>query len=327
LPKTPTQIVNTHTFFPPIHPLHSNNFTDKAAFLSQYTVSSPIHLSRLQIKDFHAMNTQLQIVTFIALTIIGYFAYPSVAKHLTDRNLLQSNDGWTMPVDTETDEVAKRYPYPDILSLEEIMGDWMAIPTQYLPSEITVTDNTSLAVDGTDEIRSLRKGTRLAPIEQLPDGNLKARLGQETDDDSVTGTVAIDATNTKHLLTRRYHEGVANMIAQIHDTRENERRRLSTMDKLSNQQLQELTGSAPPGTEAEKQAYIEIAKQNVNNGGLTGVTSDMITDWRWIGYEEFADTGYWAVAAIYPQKTHFGTFDAQAVAYIRDGRVAHWKSY
>jgi len=273
------------------------------------------------------MSTHIQIATLIVLAILGYILYPMVARQLEERNLLIPDDGWTMPVDRETDEVAKRFPYPEILSLGEITGDWQDIPHQYMPEEISVTSDTTMILDNGGETLALPSGATLIPLGQLADGSLEVRHHPAGDGDGVTGIVELEATDIVELMTARYREGVANIIARIHGIRETERQRLATVGELSDQQLEERTGTPPPQTQQDKQAYINIAKENVAEGNLDGITTDMIKEWRWVGYEEVDGTGYWAVAAIYPQKTHFGTFETQAIAYIRNNQVAQWSRY
>jgi hypothetical protein len=299
-----------------------------------------------------AMRTFFQFIVIVALAVLGWFLYPLVANYLRQQDLLApaapkrppepvpvaaaAPDPAPAPAPAPTpapapaptptpappapgsEDLASRIPMPRIAALEEITGNWQAVPQRAFPKLIAIQEDVSFAMEGGNSMK-LSAGRELHPLELAADGTLTVapREGSE-----LRATIAVDKTDFKERVTKRYEEGVERIRLAVEERREAERRRMATEASASDERKAE--AGEIPRSSSDQERYLELMRASVAGGELQGVTSDKVRAWRWFGYEEIDGTGYWTGSAMVATETYFGEFETEAKALIRNGRVERW---
>ncbi len=279
----------------------------------------------------------------VLLGVAGYFLYPAIANTLRDRGMLPPLpvvEAEPEPVEAPEpepvpepevvveeappdpgsieEEIAQRFPYPNIRSLDEITQNWTRIPENAMPGWVETRESVSFDLGGGNTMR-LTAGRDVAPIELDADGNLIVAPTPGTDS---RGTIEVGQTDLRERVTTRYEEGVARIRARVDENREAERARLSMVEQASPEDFA-AAGAAPDESNGAN-SYIEIMRRSVEAGALPGYSTTQIRDWRFIGFERVDGVGYWTGVAVVPRQTYFGEFDAEFKALMRDNQVVRW---
>lgn len=303
------------------------------------------------------MKSLFQFAVILALVVLGWFIYPTIEEFLRSQDLLpaaEADTGKEPPEETgeveetpaepepvavtppapqpepepepepapapavDDDKIAALIPMPTIPSLEDITSDWTDVPEKAFPPKITTKDDIDFTLAGDNRMK-LSAGRELIPVDVNLDGQLVVTPRRGS---ALKASVPMEKTNFKELVTQRYEEGVARILADVERRREEERQRLTVAATVP--ETRKAEAGEVPKTQSDEERYIALMKASLAAGELEGVTPSQVKAWRWLGYEERDGTGYWTGAAVVTKSTYFGDFETEARALIRHGKVEKW---
>lgn len=286
------------------------------------------------------------ILYVVVLFAIGYAIYPSLSNHLgwNGKNVSSTSHEAADPTDNEvstsvaettdssinqpappvqesstaeTTLIEQRFPYPKVKSLEEITRNWTTVPENALPKKVTLKQDlkfqlgTAGSVTMPSESDVYAVGTNISKqvrVTMTPGSKYEA-LVQMAD------------TDLKERVTEMYEIGVERIRARVDAQRESERSRVASAATITEAEKAEVR---QPSTTASNDE-VDIMKASVASGELEGLSPSDITAYRMLGFEKAGQTVFQVGAAVYAVKTMFGTFQTEAKAFIRDGRVIRWE--
>lgn len=289
------------------------------------------------------------ILFFVVLLLLGYAIYPSLSEYLgwdkktdssTPAEIADTSDDEQDASSTVTDttpdrpnrpippavqssattdstSLEERFPYPMIKSLDEITSNWTAVPERALPSQITLKKDLQFALGTSGSV------TKPADSDVYPvgtNGSLQVRVAMAPGSEN-EALVAMDDTDFKERVTEMYNNGVAGIRARVDAQRDAERTRIAASATIT--EAEKATVSSPTATTSTDE--IEIMKSSIARGELAGLSPSDITTYRKLGFEKDGQTVFQVGAAVYDVKTMFGTFQTEAKAFIREGKVVRWE--
>lgn len=213
-------------------------------------------------------------------------------------------------------------PRPDIKSLEELVGNWHEVPKSAFPEMVVINEPIEVTIERDGKVigsSSYPEGRQLYPI-SLSNGKLQVSASK--DGKGAVGSIDIDATNFKEQVREKYEDWKTRQMNLYAKRQKEEKRRLETItEESSSAQNTDPLGKAP---ERLPDGSIPVMVESIKNGEVTEIKLDRISDWRWIGQEEYGGTTYWVGAVAYLAETIFGEIYAEGKALIRDGKVVKW---
>lgn len=294
------------------------------------------------------MKGFFNLVIIVALGFIGYIAYPAGMDFLRSKNWLPAADAKApantaattvpttpkeVPPANPPPTVAKPAPLPGpvaggpgedqakalgIKSLGEITANWTKVPQKAFPPKITLKADTTFAL-GEGNTMKIASGRDAVPVALAADGVLTISPGEGS---GLRAMLPVDQTDFKERVTARYNEGVQRIKESMAARRDKERERIAAAADTS-EEVKARAGEVPKSA-TDEDRYLALMKASVANGELQGITPDKITTWKWLGYEDVNGTGYWTGVAVFSKSTYFGEFEAEAKAFIRQGKVEKW---
>lgn len=289
------------------------------------------------------------ILFLVVLLALGYAIYPSLSEHLgwdkststsSSEDIVDSSEDDRQSTQTDpapstgspsarpaspdaqtstasdTTALEQRFPYPDIQSLEAITNNWTAVPERALPEQITLKSDLQFQLGTTG---SVTKSAGSTVYTKGTTGNQQVRVAMAPGSENET-LVAMTDTDFKERVTEMYDTGVAKIRARIDAQRESERLRIAAASTITEAEKAQV--SSPSSTSTDE---VEIMKASISRGELAGLSAGDILTYRKLGFEKEGQTVFQVGAAVYEEKTLFGTFQTEAKAFIRDGKVIRWE--
>ncbi len=226
------------------------------------------------------------------------------------------------PVPTPMPEVRKpvvdpnAFVAPVLPSLEERTQNWAVLPKTAFPRPVIMKKDLTL---------SMKMGGNTASTKVKAGGQMVA-VGQDgpnifvapTETSPMRGTVALDDTNLKEILTAGYENWKVLYVASLKKAHEF---KLAAADRAK---------SAPAGNAKaaagndkpvkDKDGTYPLLVASMKSGQVTEIKPDTIKEWS----EPTLEEGIWKVNVKYETMTMFGKFDTEAQAQIKNGVVEKW---
>jgi hypothetical protein len=205
---------------------------------------------------------------------------------------------------------------PVIPSIEEATKNWAALPKSAFPRQVTMKRDLEL---------SMKMGNNTASTKVKAGGSMFA-VGQDganifvspSDTSPMKGSVSLDDTNLKEVLTKGYEVWKVTYVATLKRAHEF---KLAAADRAAN---------APPPTKGAKAGNDKPAKDkdgtypllvsSMKSGQVTEIKPAAIKEWG----EPVLTDGVWTVTVKYETETMFGKFDTEAQAFVKNGAVEKW---
>ncbi|MEO0413737.1 MAG: hypothetical protein AAF226_02155 [Verrucomicrobiota bacterium] len=226
--------------------------------------------------------------------------------------------------DKISDFVAKRYPMPEMLSLEQMTENWTKIPANAYTESVaaTVPVDFDLVIDGNKVgSTSVPPGGALRPLAVKAGQIQVANLANAT----MKKVLQLDQTNFKQLVEEKYNKGVAYYKNRTMQAREKAKAALMADPEL----LASVTGEGGQevATGPQDDPRFAPVKLSLKNGEASSVSLEEATKFRWNGMRKIkGDMAgmYDAVTVNFEVKTIFGKFPAEYMALLKGGKVVAW---
>lgn len=217
------------------------------------------------------------------------------------------------------DEFAEMFPLPEFRPLEEIVGGWKELPASVFPREITAKTNVEMVL-GSAGKSVIPPGTKITALSI--EGSTLTVASNRTS--PVRGSVDIDDTDLKEVLTRVYENFKKRKINYALAQRDQARRKKMAgvlAARAADAAKSNLLGPKP---EVSGNGQVPAMIASINNKDVTEFHVGMIKGWGAVLYDEIDGEPYWTGTVSYDAKTIFGTFPAEAMALMRRGKVEKW---
>lgn len=221
------------------------------------------------------------------------------------------------PTTTDSTSLEQRFPYPKIKSLDEITSNWTAVPARALPQKITLKKDLQFQLGTTGSVTKPADSV-VYTVGTNSSAQVRVLMASDSNNEAL---VAMDDTDFKERVTEMYDKGVAGIRAHVDAQRESERSRIASAATIT--EAEKAAVRTP--TTATSTDEIEIMKSSIASGELAGLSPSDITTYRKLGFEKDGQTVFQIGAAVYDVETMFGTFQTEAKAFIRDGKVIRWE--
>jgi len=230
------------------------------------------------------------------------------------------------PPKTELDRlVEERYPMPEILPLEEIVGHWRQVPPNAFPEEVVSRESIAfeLVVDGqVIGSSNVAPGTPLKPLRLDGDRLTLANAANP----SMNTVIPVDQTDFKERIGARYQAFVDKVRSDV----EARRAQAKAAVEADPSRMALLTGQALPAAaqaDGGSDPRFLPVKQSLRNGEVASVTYDEARHYVWNGSETIRGSlagTYDTVTVHFEVATIFGKFPVELKCLLSGGRVAGW---
>ncbi|MEZ5324431.1 MAG: hypothetical protein R3F19_05160 [Verrucomicrobiales bacterium] len=233
---------------------------------------------------------------------------------------------------------------PEFASIEEIVGNWKAIPATAFPRKTKLKKAVTYQISG--GTGTLTAGTEVVALSSDRTGNLSVAPNETS---SLRGLVAIDDTDFKAVLTDVYKKFQERKLAQFNAAQAEiaaqepeEVNEPGIIDQPSHPDPGMATGANTPmpakpvNLDAATRAivgepplqYVDgtvpLMIRSMESGQVTEIKPEMITYWARIHYEKIDGAHYWVGRVDYTANSIFGIFPTQAKALMQNGKVIKW---
>jgi len=215
----------------------------------------------------------------------------------------------------------ERYPMPDIPTLEEIVGNWRAVPQRAYPDSVVSSESIAydLVVDG-QKIGSstVAPGTPLKPLRL--EGEVLVVSGPVQ-----PVRVSVDKTDFKQRIQKRYDDFVDATEKRVSEQRTRAKRVLEeNPDRLA--ALLDPPKQDRPAVATGDPRFGPV-KQSLANGGVDSARLEEAQSFHWNGTETVGGVHggtYETVTVKFAIETIFGVFPVDYKCLLRGGRVVAW---
>jgi hypothetical protein len=242
---------------------------------------------------------------------------------------------------TETlDPIALKYPMPDFKPLEEYVDNWKKVPASAFPREITLKAK-AIFIIGDNVGESTRKAGSKNIALSIINGQLVITPHKSS---ILRAKVAIEDTNYKQVLNGEYEKYQERKRREVQAQRERARAiaasesretfpqtsgpstsvTVATASKLPKTVLSEYENKIGKMPVRDAQGRVALMVQSIEQGEVTEMNLNEISHWGPIRYELVDRQPYWTGTVNYKTNSLFGTFDTEAMALIRNGKVDAW---
>ena len=236
---------------------------------------------------------------------------------------------------------------PKFAPIDEIVGNWNAIPKSAFPRKIKLLAPVTYKIAG--GTGSLASGADVVALSSSEDGLLTVAPNESS---ALRGEVAIDKTNFKTVMTEVYDKFKQRKLAQFEAAQaelaatEPEQTydpgAPAINDKPYDPSPTMATGdntpmpAKPANIDAKTRAIIgqppvqyvsgtvPVMVRSMESGQVKEIKPGMITYWGRMHYESIHGEPYWVGRVDYTASSIFGIFPTQAKALIRQNKVIKW---
>lgn len=311
------------------------------------------------------MKRFIWLLVLVAVGYAAWKHYPEIeqrARELTGDVMLASDQAETAPL-TETSPVSKessatraaspaeqktdppngasrskaatpkeeaddpRFPFPTFKPLEEVVGNWKAIPRSAFPRQVTLKKDLdfTLVARGQGSAR-FNAGARVYALSAEADTLVLA----PSSDSPMRAKAQIDDTDLKQVLATVYEQFKEKKRAEVRRHREeavagSKSLRASLATKQPPPAVLQRIGPQPPQQPDGKVPLMvaSLTERRRQKKDAEPALED-ITAWKGVSYREINGEPYWCGALTYTTRTIFGEFPTEAHALIRHGKVVQW---
>ncbi|MCB1065478.1 MAG: hypothetical protein KDN20_21495 [Verrucomicrobiae bacterium] len=221
--------------------------------------------------------------------------------------------------------VGERYPMPQIIPLSQIVGNWSNIPQRAFPDQVEIQDRVPFSLrDSSGKVIGASvaaPGTLVKPIRLQGSTLIVASMANN----SMQSEIAVDKTDLKKQIEKRYNDFVLNMTNRIRQQREKAKQALLAKPET----LAALTGGSGGGTFDESgDPRFAPVKASLASGMIKAFNLEEAVGFRWNGSEKI-NGDVWkgtfdTVTVKYEARTIFGVFPGEAKCLLQSGRVVGW---
>ena len=248
------------------------------------------------------------------------------------------------PIPDATRQSRPKAKPPEFAPIDEIVGNWKAIPATAFPRKITLKKAVTYQITG--GTGTLAVGTEVAALSSDGLGNLTIAPNERS---ALRGNVAIDDTYFKAVMTDVYKKFQDRKIAQFNAAQAelaaaepDEIELPAVIDRPNDPDPGMATGAntpmpAKPVTLDPKtraivgdpplqyvDGTVPLMVRSMESGQVTEIKQKMVTYWARIHYEKIHSEHYWVGRVDYTANSIFGIFPTQAKALIHNGKVIKW---
>jgi len=234
----------------------------------------------------------------------------------------QEGEGSTAPKTGNVgsnDEFAEMFPLPEFRPLEEIVGGWKELPASVFPREITAKTGIEMTLGAAGK-SVIPPGTKITALSI--EGSVLTVASNRTS--PVRGSVEMDDTDLKEVLTRVYENFKKRKINYALAQREQARRKKMAGVLAARAAEAAKSSLLGPKPVADGSGRVPAMVASINNKDVTEFNVGMIKGWGAVLYDEIDGEPYWTGTVSYDAKTIFGVFPAEAMALMRRGKVEKW---
>jgi hypothetical protein len=229
---------------------------------------------------------------------------------------------------------------PDFKPLEEYVGNWQKVPASAFPREITLKAKATFIIGnnvGTSTRPTGSKNTALS----IQDGQLVITPHKSS---ILRAKVPIDDTNYKEVLNGEYEKYKERKRKLVRAQRERARAiaaseeretlpqnttpstsvTVATASKLPKTVLNDYENKIGKRPERDNKGRVALMVQSIEQGDVTEIKLNEISHWGPVRYELVDGQPYWTGTVNYMTNSLFGTFNTEAMALIRNGKVKEW---
>lgn len=216
------------------------------------------------------------------------------------------------------EKYAAQFPLPEFDPLEEVVGDWKAIPASAFPQNIKIEQDVAMMLPGGIGRSTAKAGTTVTAL--AINGETLTLATNATA--ATRGSIAMDQTNLKEVLTNIY-EGFKQRKTQA-VLAQRERARREEMRGQMEARAEEFAKSAgePPAVAPDGSVPVMVA--SIQNKDVTEFDVATIDSWGPVLVDKIDGVEYWTGTVQYKANTIFGTFPAEVMALMRHGKVEKW---
>ena len=226
-------------------------------------------------------------------------------------------------------DIIDKYPLPEIKTLEEIVGNWNAIPPTAFPRKIRIGRDIevkigsvgSTKITANTEVFATGASNGILTVARSLEGNLK-------------GQIPIDETNLKEVLTDLYDGWKKRKFNAILTKRKIAQRERNDRE-ISGSASTTVASYTPPPSETidpvvgkrpeqSSNGHVPVMIASIEAGDVTEIKLDEIDSWGPVRYEMYEGKPYWGGTVRYVTNTLFGPIDTEAMALIRGNKVLDW---
>ena len=223
------------------------------------------------------------------------------------------------PLPSVSDEdFADEFPLPEFEPIEEIVGHWKEIPKSVFPRKITLKKPVTLSLPGGVGKSKAGVGSQVFAIAANGSGLLAVSVSKGS---KVRGKVKMEDTDFKVVTTMVYENYKARRTQSVLAKRSAARRSAlaeSPSDLASNY---DGFGEMP---ETDGSGRVRAMVDSIAKNDVTEFDLKMIKEWTPVLFDEIEGEPYWTATVKYDAKTVYGTFDAEAMALMKEGKVEKW---
>jgi hypothetical protein len=260
-------------------------------------------------------------------------------RPVTPEAPVDSNNQAAPPTET-VDPIALKYPMPDFKPLEEYVDNWQKVPASAFPREIILKAKATFIIG--DNVGS---STRAKGSKNIALSINNAQLVITPHKSSILrAKVAISDTNYKEVLNGEYEKYKERKRKLVRAQRERARAiaaseeretfppssgpattvTVATASKLPKSVLNEYENKIGKMPSRDDQGRVALMVQSIEAGDVTEINLNEISHWGPVRYELVDRQPYWTGTVNYKTNSLFGTFDTEAMALIRNGKVEEW---
>ena len=231
------------------------------------------------------------------------------------------------PAKSEIDLIVEeRYPMPEFIPLTTIVDNWNNIPERAMPAEVTIQDQVPFQLRGAGGnvigASVAPPGTLVKPVRVQGSNLIVASLANA----SMQSQVALDKTDLKTRIEKRYNDFILGYSNRIKEQREKAKQALLAKPETL-AAIKESRGGGGKFDQAEDPRFAAV-KASIAKGDVSGFELGEAVGFRWNGSQRINGPvhkgTYDTVTVKYEARTIFGVFPGEAKCLLQSGRVVGW---
>ncbi len=216
------------------------------------------------------------------------------------------------------DKYAAQFPLPEFEPIEEVVGNWTAIPASAFPQNIQVKKDVDMMLPGGIGRSTAKAGSTVTAL--AISGDVLTLATHATA--STRGSITMDQTNLKEVLTNVYENFKQRKTQAVLAQRDRARR--EEMRAEMEARAEEFAKSAGEQPPVAPDGSVPIMVASIQNKDVTEFDVAKIDAWGPVLVDKIDGVEYWTGTVSYKATTIFGTFPAEAMALMRHGKVEKW---
>ena len=300
------------------------------------------------------MKRFIWLLVLAAAAYAVYKYYPELEKLARQRTAAQEEKAKQDPVDeasrtqrsapagdgavsapkekTLEEQVAERYPMPQFKTIDDLTGQWKAIPPSAFPRKVTLKEKVNYVMTGA----GTAVGAVGSPAVALSGSGGTLTIAMNNETSAFRAQVPVEHTDLKEVLGKVYEGFKERQRAKVTKARE---AALAEAKKAKSGPAPVLnTGAQPapaeaagkigpkPAQNADGTVPLVVASINQRQSAKRDSEPKLaeIRGWGQVTFREVEGQPYWCSSVRYTARTIFGEFPTEAWALIQNGQVQKW---